>query len=191
MQSTNVNTELSEFLAIAVGARGGQCYMNAYLALWVPGFSHCDYVQGFAVGGNDPIEHCWLECDGEILDPTILVIGPDYTYFLAEKFNAASRVKAEKYLGRPEVLLGTRNLREPEALPFASLLGEARDFDSELFIADTDSLETTPTAGATYMKVWQAAWKSVAGRTPEIGPREVRARLVEHWNTMAQTLQKT
>lgn len=70
----NVNLELSQNLSKAVGAKAKQCFTNAYHGIQ-DHYPDAFYVEGIAIprhgdGLGAPVEHAWLEINGEIVDPT-------------------------------------------------------------------------------------------------------------------------
>lgn len=57
-----------------------ECYYNAFKAVqYVPDYAQADYVEGIAVFGGLVIEHGWIECNGEVIDPTLPT--EDIVYF--------------------------------------------------------------------------------------------------------------
>ncbi len=68
-----INTELSQLIAIQVQSQPNQCYQNAARALEVLG-STARYVEGFLLmqGLYIPMRHAWIELDGIIIDPSPL-----------------------------------------------------------------------------------------------------------------------
>lgn len=76
-----LNRKRSQELGKAVGAKNNECFYNSFKALsLLPGAS---YVEGWAVCRDLPIplEHGWLELDGEIIDTTPAWRDSENTYF--------------------------------------------------------------------------------------------------------------
>lgn len=154
LATSNIDIKVSKFIASAVDAQAGCCYLNSFKALFVPGFSGCLYVQGFAVEPNAvaPIEHCWLERDGQLIEPTVLTLGSDLVYFPAEKLSVSDRAAA---------LL----INAEQCAPYTSLIPELKDFNSGLFGREKhDSM----IAGDTYRSAWTNACNLVCGLTDGI-----------------------
>ncbi len=101
----SVNRELSEQVAQAIKAKVGQCYANAAFALLHSdqatfaslhsreGNPLCEarYVEGVVVCDDDgkPIDHGWLELDGEVIDPTL-------TVYVTKKIRLPNKHQAKK-----------------------------------------------------------------------------------------------
>jgi hypothetical protein len=83
----SLNREISLALAESIGALPRQCWRNAALALVSLGRGM--YVEGVAVTLGLPMEHGWVEVDGQIVDPTwtsvpSAVYYPVFSYTLDE-----------------------------------------------------------------------------------------------------------
>lgn len=85
-----------------VKSKAKQCYRNAFSVVqYVPGYEKAWYVEGIAALGNSvPIEHGWVEKDGEILDPTLP--HDNITYFPGLRFRGQWGLS--KALGLPKTL---------------------------------------------------------------------------------------
>lgn len=90
------NVEMSLTLAKSKKVRPvpKHCYRNASRAvLLVPEFRDAAYVEGIAVshGYGMPIEHDWVEHEGDVLDPTLPE--GDYAYFPGLRFEGREALK--------------------------------------------------------------------------------------------------
>lgn len=86
-----INLELSQQLSQAVRALAEECFSNAYRAIQKH-YPDALYIEGFAVtnlGLCLPVEHAWLEVNGEIVDPTFcnraLPVPKQYSDFAGER----------------------------------------------------------------------------------------------------------
>lgn len=89
-----IDRELSQKVAQAIKARMGQCYHNAYMALFeLP--KGAQYVEGYIVTYPKEyiVEHGWVELDGKIIDPT-LFNKPNIIYFPGLRFEGPLAVTA-------------------------------------------------------------------------------------------------
>jgi hypothetical protein len=156
MPNSNIDIEISEFIASAVDAQAGYCYLNSFKALFVPGFSDCLYVQGFAVepGDTRPEDHCWLEKNGRLIEPTVLTLGANMVYFPAEKFSVSDRAAA--------LLIDSERVA-----PYSSLIPEVKDFNSYLYGREK---HRNMIAGNTYRLAWLKACNFACGSTDDIFP---------------------
>ncbi len=80
------NVELSLKLSKdkRIRAKPRQCYYNAFSTMfYCPEFQGATYVEGFALCGI-PIEHGWIEFNGEIIDPTLPI--DEMIYFPGLRF---------------------------------------------------------------------------------------------------------
>ena len=72
-----MNKNVEKSLRLAKDKRAGvkqrQCYYNAFSAIqYVPEYADAVNVEGIAVFPEGlQIEHGWIECNGEIIDPTL------------------------------------------------------------------------------------------------------------------------
>lgn len=66
-----INLELSQQLSKAVRARAKECFNNAYRGIQ-DHYPDGLYLEGWVVTNHSlmPVEHAWLEVNGEIIDPT-------------------------------------------------------------------------------------------------------------------------
>jgi len=81
-KNVELSLKLSNDKRIRVKPR--QCYYNAFKTMnYCPEYQRATYVEGFAHIGF-PIEHGWLEFNGEILDPTLPT--DDLIYFPGLRF---------------------------------------------------------------------------------------------------------
>ena len=84
-----LNLQLSQQAAKHVNAVPKACWQNAYRALLqVPALSSGCYVEGWIVDVNlpIPIEHGWVELDGQIIDPTPVMWRDTHAYFPGLRF---------------------------------------------------------------------------------------------------------
>lgn len=70
-----INSDYSEKVACAVNAQDGECLANVLRAfldelIILPADAYL--VQGVQYKGGQPIIHCWIETDDEIIDPTLI-----------------------------------------------------------------------------------------------------------------------
>ena len=69
----NKNVDKSKKLRKTIRAKAQQCFANAWDAIETQEeYQNATYVEGMAVVNGLPIEHGWIEHDGEIVDPTLL-----------------------------------------------------------------------------------------------------------------------
>ena len=118
----NIDVGLSVRLGEAVGAKLGDCYRSAFLALPMAGESAV-YVEGYAILdlGEDspwPLEHGWIEKeDGRVVDPT-WSDGIGAEYFPALRFG---HLELLSILGRGGMLpVFAQNYPLPKAMLLAS-----------------------------------------------------------------------
>ena len=87
--SDNLNLSLSKRAAKKTHAIPNACWINAYCALMeLPELAHGYYVEGWFVNIAlpVPIEHAWIELDGQIIDPTPVSWSVHHAYFPALRF---------------------------------------------------------------------------------------------------------
>lgn len=163
-----VNLELSQIAAGLVDARPNICYENSHRALAFSQFKNALYVQGFTTGHDCffdmPMEHCWLELDGEIVEPSIQQYGGTMRYFVAEKFGSEERRMAAE-------------LKDPleNAYPFMSLFDDTKYFNSGVF---GRLKHGTCMAGKTYRVAWAEAFYSMHKCLPRFDPETIREILI-------------
>lgn len=93
------NHVLSLDIGTRIKARVKECWSNSVLALLVlPELENAYYIEGFAYNDNGipiPVEHGWIEHEGQIIDPTWAVHLPDSKgiYYPVYRYNKASVTK--------------------------------------------------------------------------------------------------
>lgn len=104
-----MNKNVEKSLRLAKDKRANvkkrQCYYNAFKAVqYVPEYAEAVYVEGIAVFREGlPIEHGWIECDGEIIDPTLPT--EDLLYFPG--------LRCEGQLGISKIMVATESVGVP------------------------------------------------------------------------------
>jgi hypothetical protein len=109
--SDNLNLALSKRAAKTIKAIPKACWQNAYRSLMeLPELSRGYYIEGWMVDVNlpIPIEHGWVELDGQIIDPTPVMWKATHAYFSGLRFT------------KEEVL---QTVRDATELPIASRYG--------------------------------------------------------------------
>lgn len=96
------NIPESERTKKLVNARPQQCYRNAFRVVSsLPDYAGATYVEGLAVlPGGFPLEHGWVERDGEIIDPTLLDDG--IAYFPGLRFQGQRGIAEALALPKPD-----------------------------------------------------------------------------------------
>jgi hypothetical protein len=97
------NRALSKHAAKIVNAIPRACWQNAYRALLqLPELSNGCYVEGWIVNVDVPvpIEHGWVELDGQIIDPTPKAWTVQFTYFPGLRLSKAELLQAVTDDGR-------------------------------------------------------------------------------------------
>ncbi|MBX7105381.1 MAG: hypothetical protein K1X57_14955 [Gemmataceae bacterium] len=96
------NKEESGRIRLLVRAKAKQCYLNAFRVIQsIPEYADADYVEGIVViGGVLPIEHGWVERNGEIIDPTMP--DDDLAYFAGLRFNGECGLSKALQIPKPD-----------------------------------------------------------------------------------------
>jgi hypothetical protein len=105
LTSNNLNRALSKQAAKMIKAVPKECWRNATRSLLTrPELAHAHYVEGWIVlpALPVPLEHGWLELDGQIIDPTPVTWKSRHAYFAALRLSKDDLLQA---------------LREDTALP--------------------------------------------------------------------------
>ncbi len=104
-----MNKNVQKSLRLAKDKRANvkkqQCYYNAFKAIqYVPEYAEAVYVEGIGVFREGlQIEHGWIECDGEIIDPTLP--SEDLLYYPG--------LRCEGQLGISKIMVATKSCGVP------------------------------------------------------------------------------
>jgi len=99
---TQKNKEESNRVRKLIRAKPQQCYLSAFRVIQaIPEYADADYVEGMAVvDGVLPIEHGWVEKNGEIIDPTLP--DDDLAYFAGLRFNGGLGLSKAIQIPKPD-----------------------------------------------------------------------------------------
>jgi hypothetical protein len=96
------NVSESQRTSQKIKARAKRCYNNAVrVVTMLPEYANATYVEGFAVlPSGVPLEHGWVEMNGEIIDPTL--IGDGITYFPGLRFDGERGIAEAFTIPKPD-----------------------------------------------------------------------------------------
>lgn len=96
------NKEESSRVRKLIRAKAKQCYLSAFRVIQsIQEYADADYIEGMAVvDGVLPIEHGWVEMNGEIIDPTLP--DDDLAYFAGLRFKGGLGIAKAFHIPKPD-----------------------------------------------------------------------------------------